>query len=275
MKSFASDTRGNVVLIFAFGLVMLLSAVAGAIDFGRAYSAKRKLQAALDSAVLAAAASSKPDRLDNAATVFQQNFHSAGITGASPQFTLNGSNQVVGTANLSLRSSFLQVLGMQSIPVTATSIAASTYSNVINVTFEATKVQGWFAKDIYAFMRDADGNIVQEVKVLSYDYNRTTNSKTVVPPLDTTSQTYTLSGGSTFGVKMRVWPDYDNVGSRSGPHVDFYSDDKDARIRTKGECETGQEHAWEDGGDSNFKDFVYNMTCTSRSGSIAEVRLVQ
>ncbi len=51
---FFQDRRGNVAIIFALVSVVLLAAIGGAVDFGRALSLRAKLQAAVDATALAA-----------------------------------------------------------------------------------------------------------------------------------------------------------------------------------------------------------------------------
>src|SRR5437868_3983198 len=56
---FCRDPRGNVAVIFAITLLPILAAIGGAIDYSIASSQRTKIQAALDSAILAGAIAGK------------------------------------------------------------------------------------------------------------------------------------------------------------------------------------------------------------------------
>ncbi|MEZ5853886.1 MAG: pilus assembly protein TadG-related protein [Hyphomicrobiaceae bacterium] len=53
-RSFKSDERGSVGIIFALTTLVVVSVVGGAVDYGRATTAREQMQNALDSSVLAA-----------------------------------------------------------------------------------------------------------------------------------------------------------------------------------------------------------------------------
>ncbi len=55
LKTFTSDTKGNMAVIFAIALMMIMAALGVAVDYGMAQRAKVKLQNSADAAVLAAA----------------------------------------------------------------------------------------------------------------------------------------------------------------------------------------------------------------------------
>ncbi|MEZ5817288.1 MAG: TadE/TadG family type IV pilus assembly protein [Hyphomicrobiaceae bacterium] len=54
-EAFAQDRRGSVAIIFALTATIVVGMVGGAVDFGRAYSARERVQQTADAAVLAAA----------------------------------------------------------------------------------------------------------------------------------------------------------------------------------------------------------------------------
>jgi Flp pilus assembly protein TadG len=55
LNAFSRDEGGTVAILFALTIVVVLSLVGGAIDYGRAVHARYQIQEAVDSAVLAAA----------------------------------------------------------------------------------------------------------------------------------------------------------------------------------------------------------------------------
>ncbi|MCA3565133.1 MAG: pilus assembly protein [Methylocystis sp.] len=60
LQKFRSDQRGNVALMFAFSMVPIAAAMGAAVDYSNMTNSQTRIQAAADSAVLAAA---KPDEL--------------------------------------------------------------------------------------------------------------------------------------------------------------------------------------------------------------------
>lgn len=170
---------------------------------------------------------------------------------------------------------FLAVLARNAVPVQVRSTAIEPGPSKVSMTFKAEFAQGWYAKDIFLFARGPDGVITEMKKVLSYDYDFAKDKKTLDPPIDEVAQSYDITSGGTIGVMMRVWPDTIDIGSRSGEYVDYYSDDLDAKIRRSGDCKDGETHKWEDGGNEDHRDFIYEMTCVSSDGDATALRLKQ
>lgn len=272
---FFENQDGSIVVPFAVMLSIMLLLIGAGVDMGRAYSARVALQSAIDAGVLAAARHVGDDRIAVAKAVAKENFKTNDVPWTDPAITLNDDGAITATAELKLKTAFLTIIDMPDLAVSASATASASQSSTSEVTFTPTFVKGWFAKDIYAFVKDADGDIVQEVKVMSYDYNPKTQQKTVTPPLNTASQTYTLTGGSTFGMKIRVWQNDVDIGSRNGSPVEYESDSDSPNIVTSGDCATGQTSVWEDGGDTDFNDFAYTMVCKTMVGDISRVRLVK
>jgi hypothetical protein len=77
---------------------------------------------------------------------------------------------------------------------------------------------------------------------------------------------------------MIVYEDNSYTGKHINP-VTHYSDDADASKWTKvaGACTdpSGSTNNWEDGGDSNYLDFVFTDTCTESSSGSKNVRLIE
>lgn len=273
LKSFRVDTAGAMSILFAGCICVLIAFIGFAVDYGMAQSERQELQGALDAAVLAAAKSPTVDKAEVvrqflASSISRERFDALDIAvdTATP-------GEIGGVISYVHPTLFLAVLNRSNIPVQVRSTAVAPAPGTLSMTFEAKFAQGWYAKDIFLFVRDADGEIVEMQKVLSYDYDFDHDVKTFKPPVDTISASHDVTSGGTIGVMMRVWPDTIDIGSRSGEYVDYYSDDEDARIRRQGECEHGEEHKWEDGGNEDHRDFIYEMTCTSTEGGTTAIRL--
>lgn len=126
-SSLARDERGNVAIIFALTSFVVCGMVGGAIDLGRAYSAKSKIQQALDSAALAAASSyaSDPNHVVQSAVDVGTRIFTATMadeTGATISSQLEPSTQTVTMqAEMTIQTPFLSMLRLDSIVVTASS----------------------------------------------------------------------------------------------------------------------------------------------------------
>ena len=149
---FKRDPRGNVAVIFAFSLVTLAVALGGAVDLARAYSARQKLA---EVASLACQYASRPSVIQTDATNYSgangqaaystavvnfitsslqaQNFQYTQTTTAPFTSTQNGPANVNLTA--SVPTTFLQVVRIMQVPVSATAHcydAPSSINQVVN-----------------------------------------------------------------------------------------------------------------------------------------------
>lgn len=277
LSQFADKEDGNIVILFAFTSVVALVSVGGGIDFLTTMSTRSKAQQALDASLLYAASQASNSRLGRAQAYFRANFDTASVGGSMPNFSVDPDGSVTGLLSTKVKTNFLGLIGIKSLPVVVSGASSAIYSTTAEVAFTPTLAQGWYAKDIFAFLRDPQGNIVERVKVLSYNFDPATGIGATDPPFNNSSQTFTLTGGNTFGVMMRVWPNSVNIGSRKGSYVDYYSDDPAPRIHTSGDCSgpEGQTNNWEDGGNFDYMDFVYSMKCSQMVGAPTAVRLVK
>ena len=120
---FRRDRRGNVTVMFAFGLVPGLLLVGSAVDYTIALTARGKLQHAVDSAVLAAGEST--GGLTGAQAAANNAFAANYPAGGSVVITQPAATPGVthGTATVSVDTSFLKIGGINSITIGATADA--------------------------------------------------------------------------------------------------------------------------------------------------------
>jgi Flp pilus assembly protein TadG len=117
-KKVFRDEAGTVAIIFALVLMALVGAAGGAIDYGRAISAKSKLSTAADAAALAGAVAPQSERIGVATNSFKVN-HGGTVT---PSVTVNGSVVRV-VASQAVPSTLLAVIGIRELPVSVESEA--------------------------------------------------------------------------------------------------------------------------------------------------------
>lgn len=110
---FRQNERGNVLLIVGGGIFLLVLAVGGAIDTARYLVARTQAQAALDNAVIAAAAvKDTQDVAEVGSRFFYANFpsHIGNISGLNISQSSDG-NFVTGHVNVSINNYFSAFLG--------------------------------------------------------------------------------------------------------------------------------------------------------------------
>ena len=132
MKTFKSiDCNGQVLIIVAVVLIVLIAVVGLAIDSGRAYGVKAKLNAALDAASIAAAMalSEGEDAAETAAENYFDANYPDGYMGSHPEFDPDGiippepyldGNIIIdvrGSAEMS--TTFMRILGYETVTVSA------------------------------------------------------------------------------------------------------------------------------------------------------------
>lgn len=138
IRNFLGDRRGNIAITFAFLLVPLLTAVGMSLDYVRAYNIRTKMQADLDTALLAVA--KDIGTLDNDAIEEQiQNWFEAQTNLADKGYELSdihidtNSQEVTAQARVSVPTTLLRVADIDSVDVSVSSSVAGPGSSYMNV----------------------------------------------------------------------------------------------------------------------------------------------
>ncbi len=273
------NDAGNTTVLFALTSVPLMIVAGAAIDYNRINEVKGDVQAAMDGAVLAAGAKSTFDKRV-AETFLARNLPQGDVTLKSASFKTEGSNIITGTAMVTVPLGLMSLAGKSEQTITVTSkVQAVNPVKISKVDFQISNAQGAYDKEVYWFTKDKDGNVLTKELVLSYDYTYTTSggTKAFSPPV-TTPKSVTVGTYDKVGQMVVVYEDPSYRGKKIRPK-ELWSDDPTAPtwIKTKGECTdpAGQTQNWEDGGDSNYMDFVFTLKCTTSTSSKRQVRLVK
>lgn len=271
-----SNTAGNTSVFMALALMPLLLSAGVAIDFNRINERKSSLQAALDAAVLASAASEDALTEAEALKFFDAYAGLSDITINAISIVKGEDGKSTGTIDASMRLGLMGISGLASPDIRLSSSAKGAVPEKLDqVTFQITNAQGAYDKEIYFFTKDEDGDIIEETLVLDYDYTYKSGkgTKKFKPPV-TSSSTITAGEYATYGVRMVVYEDTSYTGKHIKPKS-YSSDEEDVAKWSKvtGECTDGQTQNWEDGGDSNYLDFVFKVNCTTKSFSSGDIRL--
>jgi hypothetical protein len=270
--SFSRDRSGNFAVITALVAIPLILAIGGASDIGRQYVENTRLRDSLDAAAIAGIFAPPGKESEVARSFFLANMGSAA---AAYELTaeMKGEDVLTIRATGSIDAPFLSLARIDKLPL---DIGVDvTRPKVSSVTFTPTNAQGWFSKDIFVFTKDRRGNVMMMKPVISYDYDQKTKTATILPPLNVASATYKLGTSyDTFGVGMTTWKDYNNKGRKDVVAETYYSDASDApqHILRTGDCLTTESNHWEDGGNDDYRDFEYKVTCQMDA---ARVRLTQ
>lgn len=278
-RLFWRDRSGNIAVVTALAMVPLITVIGAAIDYDRVSKAQSNLQQALDAATLASAATGKFDA-GLAVATFNANHRQTDATVSELSFSA-GTGTVVGAATVVVSTTFSGLMGIQSFTRKASSTAALRPIKLITATFRSISAQGAYSKDVFLFTKNASGAITGQTTVLTYRYSLNPSTrvgtKTITPAIGTT-KTITVGPYETYGIGFVIYQDDTYYGKLVNP-VTKYGTAADAStwIRFSGTCNTtsGQTANMEDGGDTNFLDIVYNMTCTMGPSASDKVRLVQ
>ncbi len=129
MHRFGEDKTGNVAVIFAIVLVPLIGLVGMGIDYSRASMVQAQMQSSIDATALAlskeAANDTNSQLQTDALNIFNVNFNQPSLQNlaVTASYTTSGGTSVAVTASGSLPTDFLAILGINTIPLSATSTA--------------------------------------------------------------------------------------------------------------------------------------------------------
>lgn len=136
LRAFHGNARGTVVVIFALSLVPLLVGIGGAIDLARAYNTQTEMQADLDSALIASVKKVATSGTSDLKTLLKSWF--------SAQTTLSDytydsitisttAGSISATMSATIDTTFLQLIGLDTLTVAVISTAVGPASTYINV----------------------------------------------------------------------------------------------------------------------------------------------
>lgn len=137
LKRFRDAVRGNVTAATAIAMLPLAAAVGGGVDFSNAFSARGRLQDAADAAAIAAALDSTgvlANQQTAASNAFTANIKDSNLSAYSPtgQLTVATENNVqtmVFSANATVKTYLIGLVGIDSIPLSVTAKAGITMNS--------------------------------------------------------------------------------------------------------------------------------------------------
>jgi len=140
---FRGDSSGQIAVFFALALIPIAEGIGAAVDYSKANGVKVELQASLDAAVLAGAGDKTSSRDTTATNTFAGNFAGkvSGVS-SSPTFAYGNDGTYAGTASAQVPTTFMKVVGISNITVTA-----SAKATIAGVTTAAAKAMCLIALD--------------------------------------------------------------------------------------------------------------------------------
>jgi Flp pilus assembly protein TadG len=121
---FREAREGQVAIIFALALLPIISFIGASVDYSRANGIRTNIQYALDAAVLAGAANASSDWQSTALSVFNANLSAEAVSVGGPTFSKNNA-QYLASVSASVPTTYLGVIGLNTMQVSASSAAAS------------------------------------------------------------------------------------------------------------------------------------------------------
>lgn len=127
LNGFRAARGGNVAITFAFAMLPIIGFVGAAVDYSRANTVKTAMQAALDSTALMLSKEAATDTAGqlqtNAQKYFNALFNLPDISSVTitANYTTGGGPAVVVNASAPVQTSFMAVLGINSITVDGSS----------------------------------------------------------------------------------------------------------------------------------------------------------
>ena len=291
-RGMLASKNGNVAITFGLAAVPLFGALGAALDFSRVSGSQSRLQSAMDASVLAGLAATSGNEVTTATRIFNANFNDPDTTLGTPSYTLDTScGCLTGAVAGTIRMTIMSIVGVSTMPVGVSSKATNkkTVTKPLTVTLAVTHAQGWYSKIAYVWTKDASGTVTSTTQLVSYEFRFSPSQYGwTTPNLNVASQTLTLDPNyQTWGYKIRVYygtaqGDQSMAGFK-GPYYDMWSDNLPApvvsyqgatlqgAVKTTGTCDGagGKTVNIEDGGNSDFNDFVLTMKCTTGQASVA------
>ena len=134
-RRFARDRRGNVAVIFALASIPILGFVGAAIDYSIAVRTQTKIEAALDTALLLAISKAEITKTAttaqaDAVTMFTGQLATFGVGTQSSTITVTDTTTgrtANGTASSVVPTTFMRILGFNTLTVTGTSQAVVSF----------------------------------------------------------------------------------------------------------------------------------------------------
>ena len=204
MQGIKKNESGSVALIFSACAILLVATLGMAVDAGRALMIRQMAQVALDAAILSGvSAAQEGDTLAAFNSALEATQFSGGVTQFSRTPSAGGFN---GSAKLTyaVPTTFLGLLGVQSIPITVTSRAFAPITPAsVTLTLQADYGYSGYTAEFWVERPDGTQQMLASMAYVSTDRtgdnHRGTGTTTITP-----SATVALGSFTKFWVVYNV-----------------------------------------------------------------------
>jgi len=165
IRKLARQTSGNVSILLALGALPLLLGAGAAIDYIRAIRVQTELQAATDSAALAAAMTDTDDPEERklaGATYFQSNFQNTGFGSIAPAITVDA-DKVVVSVTFDYPTSFMSLAGIAAMQIGSLAEVELSKEDNVEIVLVLDYSGSMEKNDKYIRMRDAAKKMVDQL----------------------------------------------------------------------------------------------------------------
>lgn len=132
LARFGRDAKGQIVIVFALMIVVVLAVVGAAVDYGRALRDRAQLQNSLDAAVIAGAGSPGSSQEAVARNMFFASLGATKLGNVQVAWSLSGST-FSGRATAVAPTSFMSIVGAKSVDIGVSASAAASAASSTKV----------------------------------------------------------------------------------------------------------------------------------------------
>lgn len=161
--AFLRDTSGNVIIIFAIGLVAVMMAIGSAVDYLGAFQVRSDTQGVVDATALAVAraeGNNNGQRIKIGKNYFASSIKAKGLgVAGTPKIDI-GASVVRVEVNMTYRTSFMQIAGFKTIDMNVAAEVPRPYQHKAEIAMVLDYSYSMVTSDKYIRMRDAASKMV-------------------------------------------------------------------------------------------------------------------
>ncbi len=290
---FAGNDGGNVAIVFALSLVVLLGGAGVALDYNNLVRTKSEMQGALDATVLAAAKA--PFVEGHASGSWSKkkasDFYLANVKKGSVSewnaIAGKSSSTITASASFEQKNLFLGVIGRKKDRITVRAGAeAKAHPATQRFRFTPGPAKGWFNKTVTLFgVFEEDGkDVIKPLWSMHYEYlpfSITQTSSSWVS-VENAKSGYLQMDIDPLSKGFAQYAHYQTNRTDQPELIDYIRVDTkvlDKPIDMLSDIPCGEvvNFGWEDGGDGDYKDFTFSLEgkCEDDSAGLKYVRLIK
>lgn len=153
LRTFFSESRGNVAMFFAVSALPIVMGVGFVIDYAKAISLRGELQNAVDSVALAVAPLAPADRPVAAEKALAARLGGVDIAVKTSHWISTPDGAVTGFLAAASETAFLKMVSVPMIRIFVTATAKGPAPQPSSTTFDSARAGGWYWKNVSVWIR--------------------------------------------------------------------------------------------------------------------------